>query len=153
MRWPRVRLTVRWIMAAVAVPALVSLVASNAERPDGITDKRVVLPVASVVAALYGLGAMRRPLRFLARLLAVRIITPQVDHPKPDVINLSAGGYFLGWFIGPPTGWISRRLTRASHSLPTVSFTSPLTLSVFRRASIGPDRVARILLTKEFRGR
>jgi hypothetical protein len=92
MRWPRVRLTVRWIMAAVAAAALVSLVASNAERPGGITDKCVVLPVASVVAALCGLEAMRRPLRFLALLLAVWIITPQVDHPKPDVINLSAGG-------------------------------------------------------------
>src|SRR4051794_31695729 len=105
-------------MAAVAVAALVSLVASNAERPDGITEKRVVLPVASVVAALYGLGSMRRPLRFLAPLLAVWIITPQVDHPKPDVIDLSAGGCFLGWFIGTPTGWISRRLTRASRSHP-----------------------------------
>ena len=105
-------------MAAVAVAALVSLVASNAERPDGITDERVVLPVASVVAALYGLGAMRRPLRFLAPLLAVWIITPQVDHRKSVVINLSAEGCFLGWFIGAPTGWISRRITRASHSLP-----------------------------------
>ncbi len=122
MRWSRVQLTVRWIMAAVEGAALVSLVASNAERPNGITDKRVVLPVASVVAALYGLGAMHRPLRFLSPLLAVWIITPQVDHPKSDVINLSEG-CFLGWFIGAPTGWISRRLTRASHSLPAASET------------------------------
>jgi len=82
MRLPRVRFTVRLMMVAVAVAALVSLVASNSYRHDGITDKRVVIPVASVVAAVYGLGAMRRPLMFLLPLLAVWIATPQVDHPR-----------------------------------------------------------------------
>jgi hypothetical protein len=55
---------------------------------------------------------MRRPLLFLAPLIAVWIITPQVDHPTQDVINVSASGCFLGWIIGAPTGWISRRLAR-----------------------------------------
>ncbi len=119
MKLPRVRLTVRWMMMAVAVAALVSLVASNPYHYDGITDRRVVIPVASVVSAVYGLGTTRRPLMFLVPLLAVWIATPQVDHPRLDVINVSAGGCFLGWIIGAPAGWISRRLTRARYSLPS----------------------------------
>ena len=94
MRQPRSRMTVRGLMAAVAVAALFSLFASNADRHDGITDKRVVIPVASVVAAVYGLGAMRRPLVFLAPLIAVWI-APQVDHPTQDVINVS--GQAVSW--------------------------------------------------------
>jgi hypothetical protein len=97
-------------MIAIVVGALVSLFASNPYRHDGITDKRVVIPVASAVAAAYGLAAMRRPLMSLLPLLAVWIATPQVDHPRPDVINVSAGGCF----IGASAGWISRRLTYAS---------------------------------------
>ena len=54
-------------MIAMADAALVSLVVLNPYRHDGITDKRVVIPVAAVVAAVYGLGAMRRPLMFLLR--------------------------------------------------------------------------------------
>jgi hypothetical protein len=111
MRRPHARITVRRIMAWVAVAALVSLAATNPDRHDGITDRRVVVPVASVVAAVYGVGAMRRPLAFLWPLVAVWIATPRVDHPHPDVVNLSAGGCFLGWIIGAPAGWISRRFT------------------------------------------
>jgi hypothetical protein len=88
MRVPRVRFTVRRMMLAVVVVALVSLVASNPDRHDGITDKRVVIPVASSAAAVYGIGAMRRPVLFLMPLLAVWIATPQVDHPTTDVINV-----------------------------------------------------------------
>ena len=58
MRLPRMT-TRRW-MVAVAAAALVSLVASNPYRHGGITDKRVVISVASAVAAVYGIGAMRR---------------------------------------------------------------------------------------------
>jgi hypothetical protein len=112
MNPPRFRL--RTLMVIVTVAALVSLVASNPYRHSGTTDDRVVIPVASVVAAAYGLGSMRRPLVFLAPLLAVWIATtPQVDHPTPDVINVSASGCFLGWIIGAPAGWISRRLRSA----------------------------------------
>ncbi len=107
------RFTVRRVMALVAVAALVALVASNPGRHDGITDQRVVVPVASVAAA-YGLGAMRRPLVFLAPLIAVWITTHAVDHPTPDLINGSATGCFLGWIIGAPSGWISRRFTKTA---------------------------------------
>lgn len=112
MRLPRVRITVRRMMAAVAVAAWVLLVATNAYRHGGITDKRVVLPVACAVAAVYGLGAMRRPLAFLGPLAVLWVATPQVDHPTPDVINVSTGSCFLAWIIGAPAGWISRRFTR-----------------------------------------
>jgi hypothetical protein len=112
MRLPRVRFTVRWIMTAVAVAALVSLVASNPYRHDEITDKRAVIPIASVIAAVYGLGSMQRPLTFLLPLLAMWIATPQVDHPTPDVVNVSAVGCFVGWLVGAPAGWVCRRRTR-----------------------------------------
>ena len=117
MRLPRVRFTVRRMMVAVAVAALVLLVASNEDRHDGITDKRVVIPVACAVAAVYGLGAMRRPLMFLLPLLAVWIATPQVDHPTHDVINVSAAGC-IGWVIENSAGWMSRRLTGQSQAEP-----------------------------------
>jgi hypothetical protein len=112
MTGPRVRFTVRRMMVAVVVAALVSLVVSNPDRHGGITDKRVVVPIASVVAAAYGLGAMRRPLMFLMPLLAAWLFTPHVDHPSPDVINVSAAGCFVGWIIGAPIGWITGRSSR-----------------------------------------
>ena len=118
MRLPSVQFTMRRMMAAVAVTAFMCLVASNADRRDGITDKRVVIPVASVVAAAYGIGAMRRPLMFLLPLLAVWIATPQVDHPVHDVINVSAGSCFLAWIIAAPAGWMSRRLTGGAQPEP-----------------------------------
>jgi hypothetical protein len=125
MRLPRVRFTVRRMMVTAAVSALVWLVAWNAYSHDGITDKRVVIPVASVVAAAYGLGAMRRPVTFLLPLLAAWIATPQVDHPIHDVINVSAGGCFLGWIIGASAGWMSRRLTREARAAPLADSIGP----------------------------
>jgi len=118
MKPSSVQFSVRRIMAAVAVVALISLVASNPYRHGGITDKRMIIPVGSVVAAIYGLGAMRRPLLFLLPLLTVWIVTPVVDHPTPDVINFSAAGCFLGWLIGAPAGWISRRFMRVGNPIP-----------------------------------
>jgi hypothetical protein len=102
------------MMVVVVVAAFVSLVASNPYRHDGITDKRVVIPVASIVAAVYGLGAIRRPLVFLFPLLVAWIATPVVDHPDLDVINVSAVGCYLGWVFGAPVGWISRGLPVSS---------------------------------------
>ena len=123
MRLPRVRITIWRIMVAVSIAALVSLVASNPYRHDGITDKRVVIPIASAVAADYGLAAIRRPLVSLLPLLAAWIATPQVDHLRPDVINVSAGGCFIGWVIGASAGWISRRLTREERTEPLAGST------------------------------
>jgi hypothetical protein len=103
-------MTTRRLMFAVAVTALVLLVASNPYRHDGITDKRVVIPVAAVVAAVYGIGAMRRPWMFLLPLLVAWIATPGVDHPHLDVINVSAGSCYLAWTIGAPVGWMTRHV-------------------------------------------
>jgi len=126
MKPSSVRFSVRRIMAAVAVVAFIALVASNPDRHGGITDKRVVTPVVSVVAAIYGVGSMRRPLPFLLPLLAVWIATPAVDHPTPDVINLSAAGCFLGWIIGAPVGFIARGLMRVGNSPSVASDPSDL---------------------------
>jgi len=125
MRLPGVRFTVRRMMVAVAIAALVLLVASNQDCDDGITDKRLVIPVASVVAAVYGLGAMRRPLMLLLPLLAVWIATPQVDHPRRDVIKVSTAGCFIGWIIGASAGWVSRRLNGGSQAVPLPGSTGP----------------------------
>lgn len=110
MRLTRPRLSLRQMMAFVAVAALVSLVASNPDRHNGVTDRWVVIPVASAVAAAYGVGAIRRPLAFLAPLIAAWIAMPAVDHPAPDLINVSAGGCYLAWIIEAPTGLICRSL-------------------------------------------
>jgi hypothetical protein len=106
------------LIAAVAVAAFVSLVAANADRHEGITDKRALIAVASAVAAIFGLAAVRRPRLCLWLLIAVWIATPIVDHPRPDVINVSTGSCFLGWIIGAPVGWVSRGLTKARKSFP-----------------------------------
>jgi hypothetical protein len=109
MQLPRVQITIWRIMVWVAVAALISLVASNPSRHDGITDERVVIPVAAAVAAVYGLGAMRRPLMSLLPLLAVWIAMSWVNHPRPDVINVSAAGCYVAWIIGATVGWRSPR--------------------------------------------
>lgn len=113
MKMPRVRFTVGGMMVAVAITALVSLVASNPYRRDGISDGSVIIPVASIISAVYGFGAMRQPLPLLLPLLAASIFTPEADHPQLDVINVSAGGCFLGWAIGAPAGWMARRRRKA----------------------------------------
>jgi hypothetical protein len=123
------------MMAVVTVTALILLVATNPDRHDGTTDKRVVIPVASTVAATYGVLAMRRPLLSLLPLLAVWVATPQVDHPTPDVINVSAGGCFLGWVIGAPVGWFSRRLAGAGSCRP-VALNPPEMNRLAPRASV-----------------
>src|SRR5262245_38938433 len=83
MRLPRARFKVRRLMAAVAVAAVVCVVASNAYRHGGITDRLVVLTVASAVAAGSGLWAMRRPLPALLPLIAAWIATPGGSpHPR-----------------------------------------------------------------------
>ena len=85
----------------------------------------MVIPVACVVAAVYGLGAMRRPLMFLLPLIAVWIATPHVDHPTHDVIKVSAAGCFIGWMIGDSAGWMSRHLTGESQAEPLVDSSGP----------------------------
>jgi hypothetical protein len=100
----------RTLLILVAIASLISLVASNPYRHGGITDKRVVIPVASIIAAFYGVASMRRPLLLLWPLVVVWVVTPRVDHPTPDVVNGSILGCLLAWIIGAPAGWISRSL-------------------------------------------
>ena len=126
MRLPRVQFTQRSVLELAAVAAVVLVVNVNQEFHGGITDKRVVIPVACVVAAVYGVGAVRRPVRFLLPLIAVWIFTPQVDRPSPDVINVSVGSCGVAWLIGAPAGWISRCYARANRALPAAAEPSEL---------------------------
>ena len=121
MRLTRVRFTVRWIMAAVAVAALASLAAAKICREFPGIEQRSTVLVASVIAAAYGLGSMRRPAVFLAPLLMVWLAMPVVDHPGLSVFNLSLGGCFMGWIIGAPVGLSSRRFLGAGNTLPVDS--------------------------------
>ena len=98
------------MMAAVAVAAVVCLVASNAYRHDGITDKRVVILRVGRCCRLRHRGNAQTP-DVSATLARGLDPTPEVDHPIHDVINVSAGSCFLGWIIGAPAGWMSRRFT------------------------------------------
>ena len=121
MRPPRVQLTLRLILTLAVVAALAWLAVSKIYRDYPSTDKRIVVVVASVVSGTFGLGAMRRPLVFLAPLLVIWVVMPSVDHPSFNVLNISVGGCFLGWMIGAPVGWISRHLPREGNSLPVAS--------------------------------
>ena len=107
MRLSSPRFTIRRLMVVVVVVALTSLVASNPYRHDGIRDNRIVIPVASIIAVAYGLGAMRRPKMFLVPLIAAWIATPTVFDRSPDLIDACAMGCYLGWIIGVPAGWLS----------------------------------------------
>lgn len=118
MRLPRVRFTVRRIMAMVVVAALASLAAAKVARDYPSTEHRVAILVGCVVAGAFGLGAMRWPLVFLAALLVIRVVIPSVDHPGLDVLNLSAEGCSLGWIIGALAGWVSRYFARAGGADP-----------------------------------
>jgi hypothetical protein len=100
------------LMVAVSVAVLVFLAKGLAGWHDGITDKRVVIPVAAVVASVYGAGSMRRPLMFLWPLVVWVACPEAVDHPSPDLINGVAAGCFVAWIIGAPAGWIARRINR-----------------------------------------
>jgi hypothetical protein len=110
MKRPRFR--VRTLMVIVAGASLVLLVASQAGRPDGITDKRIVVPVACIVAVFYGIEAMRHPWAFLVPLVGASMLAPRVDHPSQDVVNGSAARCLVAWMIGAPAGWVARHVGR-----------------------------------------
>ena len=94
------------LVKIVAASALILFVLTTRDRPGrGITDKRIVIPVACVVAAVYAVGSMRRPIAFSIPMLFF-LLTPSVDHPSHDVINACLGGCFLAWIIGAPIGVI-----------------------------------------------
>ena len=117
----RVRFTVRWIMAAVAVSALASLAAANVCREIPGIEQRLTVLVASVIAAAYGLGSMRRPFVFLAPLPLVWVAMQMVDHPGFSVFKMSLESCFLGWIIGAPVGFGSRWFLGAGNTLPVGS--------------------------------
>jgi hypothetical protein len=105
MLLPPDRSTMRWAMAVVAVLAPVCLVA-NPDCLRWITDWRVALPVTSVVASAWGVGAMRRPLLLLLPTLAMLKMTTVKLHGEPDVIYIFVTGCVVGWIVGAPAGLI-----------------------------------------------
>ena len=128
MRLTRVRFTLRWIMAAVAVSALASLAAAKVCRQFPGIEQRLTVLVASVIAAAYGLGSMRRPWAFLVLLPMVWAATVgRVDHPGLFFTVLFEG-CFLGWTIGAPVALGSRWFLGAGNTLPDDSGGSNETL-------------------------
>jgi hypothetical protein len=119
MRRPRIRFTVRRLMAAVALAALASMAVAEVCR--GVSDPGMRLDVleACLISAAYGVGSMRRPLMFLVPLL---VFLPATMLPL-SVISLTATGCDVAWIIGAPIGWflrVHRRWTRSSYWRPTV---------------------------------
>jgi hypothetical protein len=60
--------------------------------------------LASSVAIVFGLGSMRRPWFFLALIVILDVLRPQVHHSSEH--DLLVGGFHLGWLIGMPAGRI-----------------------------------------------
>jgi hypothetical protein len=114
---PILRFRIRTLMIAVGAAALIALVATSHEPRDEITDKRVVIPITCVIGAVYGVGAMRRPVQFLAPLLVVWIVSPTVDHPSQDVVSASHLACIVAWAVGAPIGWICREGTNTVESV------------------------------------
>lgn len=124
MRPHRVQFKLRWIMGAVAVAALVSLAAAKVCRECRSNDTRVDTFVACVLAGVFGLGSMRRPMVFLAPVILIYVGSPRAFDYAPRFIEffrMSIGACVLGWIVGAPAGWMFRWITRARDPLPVAS--------------------------------
>jgi hypothetical protein len=112
-----VRFTVRQMMLAVAIIAVSIYLISEmenggcmpplADRPQG------VLTVVAVAGALC-IGAIRYPLVSLAIGLVLWLVSPTLHDGSGW--TLCEGSYLLGWIIGAPIGWVSRRLKQTGNS-------------------------------------
>jgi hypothetical protein len=110
MRLSLPRFTVRRLMVAVAISALVSLAVSKVCRDYPNTYMRAFILLLAVCAAAFGVGAVRKPWHFLCPILVAWVVMPSVDHPG-DPYSMIAGSCIWGWLIGAPIGWISRRIS------------------------------------------
>jgi hypothetical protein len=108
------------MMTVVAVAALASLAGATVCRTPS-DYAHVDTLVACIVAGTFGLGAMRWPLAFFAPVFVTYVGAPRASEYAPHVIEffrMSIGACWLGWIIGAPAGWVSRRITRVGDSQP-----------------------------------
>ncbi len=123
MRRFHLKFTLRWLMIVVGLAALASLAAVQVCREFHGTEQRLAVLVASIAAAVYGVGSMRRPLAFFLPLVVAWMALPRVDHPGFNIFNITIGGCFLGWIVGAPFGLNSRRPLTEEDPVPADSRT------------------------------
>jgi hypothetical protein len=107
---PGFRFTFKRVMLWVVIAAIASLIVLELGEPALPQNKTVDILVGLAVSAAFGVGAVRRPLIFLAIGLVVWNCAPAVDHPSVNAATLSLGGSMIAWLIGAPAGYFSRRL-------------------------------------------
>jgi hypothetical protein len=113
---PGFRFTMRRAMLWVVIAAIASLLVLELGEPALPQNKTVDILVGLAVSAAFGVGAVRRPLIFLAIGLVVWNCAPAIDHPSVNAATLSLGGSMIAWLIGAPAGYFSKRLKRRGDS-------------------------------------
>jgi hypothetical protein len=112
MQIPRLRFSASWVIVAVAIAALLVL----AESLIAHTRQEVYLPVSSIVAGVFALGAMRQPRFFLAIAVMVWVALPRTfDSSSHDMFE---GAYQLGWILGAIAGKVMRSIKREGDDVP-----------------------------------
>lgn len=125
MRRPRVRFTVRRLMAAVAVAALASMAVARVSSAFPDTEMRLTALEACLISAAYGVGSIRWPPIFLMPLLLIQAITSV----SQTGLYLVSGGCFVAWIVGAPVGWflrVHRRRAQSSGSRHPSKYWSPI---------------------------
>jgi hypothetical protein len=114
MKRPRVRFTVRGMMVAVAIAALVAAIGARIGSSPLATRHPFVLLVAVLVTGSIGILALRHPLVAIPFVLLVLFLTPAYAHVGLFThTDLPCLGAATAWLIGAPAGWCFRRLRKA----------------------------------------
>jgi hypothetical protein len=114
MRQPRVWYTVRQALIAMAIVVGLAIVHSQlltASAP-------IYVAVSAAVAGVFALGAMRRPIYFLAIAVLLWAVLPRVSDSSAH--ELFGGCYTLGWTLGALAGTVIRTLRKAWAAPPII---------------------------------
>ncbi len=108
---PRLRLTVQWLVAVLAVLACLGMTHEMIRH----TTEPVYVTVSTVVGSFCAFGSIRKPWLFLTVLALAMAIFPKVDDSSEDVIL--GGMYVLGTILGALAGWIIRSRQKRVNSI------------------------------------
>ena len=139
---PRPRFTLRWLMAAVAVSALVAWIGAWVHWACIATGWPEIILAAVVVAGGMALISMRFPLMAFPLIFVVEGLSPHMAMSH-QLQTLPFQGAVLAWVVGAPTGVILRHLRAARLRLPRPSEREGPEWQVIREVLDGPGRVDR----------
>ena len=112
MRTPRVWLSVRGVIVAVAIVTCLAI--THSQILD--VSKPVWVAVSAAVGGLFALGAMRHPWFFLAIVVLLWAILPRIfDSSAHDLFE---GCYAFGWFLGAVAGKVIRGFRNRAGAVP-----------------------------------